>query len=200
MGEAGFEAVLGGDGTLMSVPLLARTGDAEYVLWDPSSRFALLAGWLEFLAGVSQDGYAPYQGLELENVSGRLVPLSLWGPAAGHVLGDYVRTPSDLPREGRVRDCRLDAIPAVVVRPPSDDGGNNLLLVPPDYAVTIWRSLLSFQEVQPAGEAALVRQLEASYAWMPWLEDTDKVVPSGDELVRMGLTRVDGGFVGARAL
>lgn len=200
VGECAFEAVLGGDGTLMSVPLVARTGDAEYVLWDPSDRFELLAGWLRFLSEVSRDGYAPYRGIGLEDVTGRLVPLGLWGPAARHVLSDYVASPSDLPREGRVRDCRLDAIPSVVCCPPAPDGCCHLALVSPEYAVAIWRSLLSFQEVVPTGEEALVRHAEASFGWMPWIEDTDKVMPSRAELSSMGLTRDGSDFVGARAL
>lgn len=200
VGECAFEAVLGGDGTLMSVPLLARTGDAEYVLWDPSARFQLLASWLEFLHGVSKDDYAPYDGVELENVTGRLVPLSLWGPAARHVLGDYVSSSADLPGEGRVRDVRLDSIPTVVAYPPTGDTTNYLLLVPPAYAVTIWRSLLSFHEVSPAGARALVSHLESTCPWMPWMEDTDKVMPARTQLADWGLTRPETDFVGGRAI
>lgn len=200
VGECRFEPALGGDGTLMSVPLLARTGDREYVLWDVSERYELLAGWLGFLAGVSQNGYAPYDGLEREDVTGRLVPLCLWGPGAAHVLGDYLAAGETLPGQGHVRDVKLDRIPAIVVAPPSSDGTCHLVLVPPNYARTIWRSLLSFNEVTPVGEDALVSHAEAQLGWLGWVEDTDKVVPTAPELKRWGLARADGGFVGARAL
>lgn len=200
VGECAFEAVLGGDGTLMSIPLLARTGDAEYVLWDASGRFELLSGWLGFLADVSQDGYAPYAGLDREDVSGRLVPLLLWGPAAQHVLSDYLEAGVTLPATGHVRDVRLDRIPAVVAAPPVAGGRCYLTLVPPDFARTLWRSFLSFDEVTPVGEAALVSHAEELLGWLPWVEDTDRVVPTRQELERWGLVRQGGGFVGARAI
>lgn len=200
VGECRFEPVLGGDGTLMSVPLLARTGDAEYVLWDASERYELLAGWLEFLAGVSQNGYAPYEGLQREDVTGRLVPLVLWGPGSAHVLGDYLSGGASLPGHGHVHDVRLDRIPAIVAAPPTPDGSCRLVLVPPSYARTIWRSLLSFEEVAPVGQKALVAHAEDQLGWLGWVEDTDKVVPTARELEKWHLARPDGGFVGARAL
>lgn len=200
VGECAFEAVLGGDGTLMSIPLLARTGDAEYVFWDASGRFELLSGWLGFLADVSQDGYAPYAGLDREDVSGRLVPLLLWGPAAQHVLSDYLEAGVTLPATGHVRDVRLDRIPAVVAAPPVAGGRCYLTLVPPDFARTLWRSFLSFDEVTPVGETALVSHAEELLGWLPWVEDTDRVVPTRQELERWGLVRQGGGFVGARAI
>lgn len=200
VGEARFEPALGGDGTLMSVPLLARTGDAEYVLWDASPRADLLARWLEFLSGVSQDGFAPYQGLSREDVAGRLVPLLLWGPAARHVLSDYVESERDLPAQAYVRDCRLDRIPAVVCSVPAGEPDCYLALVPPDYARTIWRSLLSFEEVVPVGEEALLAHAEGSLGWLPWVEDADRVTPSRKELEGYGLLRAEGDFVGARSL
>lgn len=200
VGECRFEPALGGDGTLMSVPLLARTGDAEYVLWDASERFELLSGWLEFLAGVSQGGYAPYAGLEREDVTGRLVPLALWGPGASHVLEDYLASGVSLPPEGHVRDVTLDRIPAIAALPPTKDGTCHLVLVPPAQARTLWRSFLSFDEVTPVGAEALVRQAEQELPWLGWVEDTDKVVPTARELEGFGLTRSGGGFVGARAL
>lgn len=200
VGECRFEAVLGGDGILMSVPLLARTGDAEYVLWDASERFELLSGWLGFLAGVSQDGFAPYAGLEREDVTGRLVPLLLWGPAAEHVLGDYLSSGSHLPGAGRVCDLALDSIPSVVAEPPVPGGRCLLALVPPTYARTVWRSLLSFNEVAPVGERALVAHAEEALGWLALVEDTDRTKPSRAELERWDLVRAGGDFVGGRAI
>lgn len=200
VGECRFEPALGGDGTLMSVPLLARTGDAEYVLWDASERFELLEGWLEFLAGVSQGGYAPYAGLQREDVSGRLVPLTLWGAGAGHVLGDYLASGVSLPARGHVRDMTLDRIPSIVTTAPTTDGTCHMVMVPPANARAIWRSLLSFDEVVPVGEEALVVHAEGQLGWLGWVEDTDRVVPTAQELEGFGLVRTEGGFVGARAL
>lgn len=198
VGECAFEPALGGDATLMSVPLLARTGDAEYALWDATPRFELLGRWVEFLSGVSQDGYAPYEGLSREDVSGRLVPLLLWGPAARHVLGDYVSSPAGLPAAGRVRDVRLDRIPAVVAGVPVGRGNCLLALVPPDRARSLWRSLLSFDEVAPVGELALASHARQALGWLSRVEDTDRLVATRAGLE--GLVRGGTDFVGARAL
>ena len=88
VGECAFEPVFMGDGRLVSVPLLARTGDEEYVLWDASPSADLLAAWLSFLSDIEQNGYRPYAALDLEEESTALVPLLLWGDAATSILRD----------------------------------------------------------------------------------------------------------------
>lgn len=201
VGEAAFEAVLTGDGSVCSVPLTLRTGDTELVLLDPSGRGAALEGWVRFVAGVSQDGSAPFAGTSVDDASGMLVPLLLAGGAAEAVLADYVAAPTDLPAAGRVSSLHLDAIPAVVARLPraGSSAPAFLVLVPPANARAIWRSLLSFREVSPVGAEA-VRALAEGLPWGGLLAAAGPARATADELALWGLLRPDGGYIGERGL
>ena len=83
VGEVAYEATLTGTGALVSVPLLARTGDHEFVVVDAGPRGGSLSAWLEFLAHASSEEAPAFPDLGLEDASDMLVPLLLAGPAAG---------------------------------------------------------------------------------------------------------------------
>lgn len=201
VGEASFEPVLTGDGSVCSVPLALRTGDTELVLLDPTAHGAALGGWARFLAGVSQGGGTPFAGVEVEDAGGMLVPLLLAGAAAEAVLADYVSTPADLPSTGRVAPLHLDAIPAVAARLPREGSAAPafLLLVPPASARALWRSLLSFREVSPVGSEA-VRALAEGLPWGGLLSAEGPARATAAELEGWGLLRGGEGYVGARGL
>lgn len=201
VGEAYFEAVLTGDGSVCSVPLALRTGDTELVLLDPTARGTALAGWARFLVGVSQGDGAPFAGAEVEDASGMLVPLLLTGAAAEAVLADYVSSPADLPASGRVSSLHLDAIPAVVAHLPrtGSTAPAYLVLVPPANARALWRSLLSFREVSPVGSEA-VRALVEGLPWGSQLSGKGPVRVPAEVLAGWGLLRAGEGYVGARGL
>lgn len=201
VGDASFEAVLTGDGSVCSVPLALRTGDTELVLLDPTARGAALEGWARFLASVSQGDGAPLAGVEVEDAGDMLVPLLLAGAAAETVLADYVGSPADLPAPGRVSSLHLDAIPAVVARLPrvGATAPAFLVLVPPTSARILWRSLLSFREVSPVGSEA-VRALTEGLPWGSLLLGEGPACATSEELAGWGLLRAGEGYVGARGL
>lgn len=202
VGECAWECALTADGAVTSVALLARTGDNEYALIDPTPRGDVVSAWLGFLASIEQDGYAPYANARIEDADAMLTPLLLAGDAARTVLSDYVGHVRDLPSPGQVRNLHLDKISAVVAAAPIP--GQSLpafiALVPPARAVTLWRSFLSFTETAPMGSAALVA---AEKSLLPWGEDLalmDQVKPGAEALRAWGLLRDERDFVGARSL
>lgn len=214
VGECAYECVLMGDGRLASVPLLARTGDAEFAVLDASPRAQLLASWLSFLANVESGGVEPFSDLVAENVTGSLVPLLLAGADAARVASDYLPEGAALPARGQIRSIALDGrIASLVARvDPAAAGAAGapayLLLVPPDDARAVWRSLLSFESVAPVGSEALRQHLADRLPWASWLG-----VGGGDganagaegplaarDLVAAGLARPQMDFVGARGL
>lgn len=200
VGEAAFSAVLTGDGSMAGAPLIARTGDTEYLICDPLERGLMLLPWLSFLAAIEQDGFRPYEGVSVEDVSDSLVPMLAWGPRAPVVLGDYVASLEALPGPGQVRNVRLDRIECLAVRPEVDDDPCYLLLVPPAAARALWRSLLSFPVVEPVGTRRLVRLAGVGLPWFDALRSDERVPLGLAELVGHGLARSTEGFVGARAL
>ena len=202
VGECAWECALTAEGALTSVPLVVRTGQNEYALVDPSARGDVATAWLGFLAGIEQDGYAPYAGTQVEDATAMLVPLLMAGNAARAVLNDYVGHPRDLPVAGQVRNVYLDKISAVVAGAPVPGSSLPafLVLVPPTHAVTLWRSFLSFTEVEPVGSRALGRNEEALLPWGALLTEKDQVKPAKADLASWALLRPETDFVGARAL
>lgn len=200
VGECSFSATLSGDGSLLSMPLVARCGDTEFVVIDPSPRGEALAAWTGLLAHAESDGARAFPLVSICDASEMLVPLALCGPAAEHVLSDYLHDAS-LPTPGQVRQLRLDAIDVVVVRPGAPLAQDIVVvLVPPARARVLWRSLLSFTEVSPVGVPAFAGLLAGALPWGELLVGAGPERVSRDRLVRWGLVRDGGDFVGGRAL
>lgn len=201
VGECAFEPVFMGDGRLASVPLLARTGDQEYVLWDASPSADLLAAWLSFMSDIEQNGYRPYAGLDFEEESTALVPLLLWGDEARTILHDYVRKDDRLPEAGHITDVSLDGTIATLVLSPKLDGRPSyLVLVPPAYARIVWRSLLSFQSLAPVGQAICRQRISETLPWGKLLLSAEPHEVDAKSVKAWGIMRKEHVFVGARAL
>ena len=200
VGEVAFEATLTGTGALVSVPLLARTGDHEFVVVDAGPRGGSLSAWLEFLAHASSEEAPAFPDLGLEDASDMLVPLLLAGPAAGRVLSDYVHGDERLPEQGTVLQLHLDAITVIVARPAASFlPPAYLVLVPVGAARVLWRSLLSFTEVEPIGHVRLRSLLSRQLPWAEEIEG-DPRQPARADLESWGVVRPSSDFVGARAL
>ena len=200
VGECAFGAVVTGDGSVSSVPLVARTGDAEYLIWDATVRGLGLQPWLSFLSAIEQKGYRPFAQVKVEDVSDALVPLLLWGPQATSILADYVQSSDQLPAAGTIANVRLDRIECLIARLPRYGEPCYLVLVPPAAARVLWRSLLSFVTVSPVGSQQLSRHATAV---MPWMEATlasERLELALEQLLEWELARSEGGYVGARAL
>lgn len=201
VGQAAFGPVLLGDGSVASIPLLARTGDDELLALDMSPRASVMAAWLSFVSSIEQGGFAPYRGLEVEDVSTRLVPLVLWGHTAPAVLGDYVGGADALPSPGGVSNLMLDGhISCVCVASELAGRSCYLVMVPPKLARVIWRSLLSFESVTPVGLAQLWAAARDVAPWLEAIGTTDKLSLARADLESWRLVREGSDFIGGRAL
>lgn len=200
IGECSFGAVVTGDGSLASIPFVARTGNNEYFICDASARGMTLHPWLSFLVDIEQEGFRPFGSVTVEDASDALVPLLLWGPQATAVLGDYVPTLEHLPEPGQVASVRLDKIGCLIAHAPQVDEPCYLLLVPPAAARVLWRSLLSFVTVSPVGASPLASQMRSTFPWMEAALSAERLEFALQELLAWELARPEGGYVGARAL
>ena len=199
VGTCRYEAVLTGDGSVASVPLLVRTGVGEYVAFDFSPRRSVLSAWLEFVRSASQDGYAPYESLDIQDATGTHCVLAVWGNKASDILTDYTAKEL-LPKPGHVAACHLDKIPCIVLNLGLPGTTLYLVLVPPASSVVLWRSLLSFTEVTPVGASTFDEVLGEAHPWQKRLCEVDVVRMSGQELKRFGLIRSQEDYIGARGL
>ena len=200
VGECGFGAVVTGDGSLASVPLIARTGEREYLIWDASERGLMLQPWLGFLRDIEQDGFKPFGEVSIEDVSDALVPLLLWGPKAREVLSDYVTDASPLPAAGCIRNVRLDRIECLVAAPSGPRHDCLLVMTPPAAARALWRSFLSFTQVSPVGSASLALRATSELPWMDAVLGAERLELALEQLLAWRRARPEGGFVGHRAL
>ena len=199
VGECEYEAVLSGDGSIASVPLLARTGVNEYVAFDFSPRGAILMAWLDFVRSASKDGVAPYQSLGCQDATGTHCVLAIWGGIAKTILEDYTAA-NRLPKPGHIVSCNLDKIPCIIARIDMSNMACYFVLVPPASSVALWRSLLSFSEVEPVGVPSFTDSFTAANPWFKSLCTTDVVRMSANELRSYGLLRSQADFIGARGL
>ncbi len=201
VGECALEASLLGDGALASMPLCARSAEAEYLVWDFSPRSDTLDAWLSFLSRVDQGGVKPFEGLACTDLGDEFVSLLLAGPKAAEVLTDYLGEGQALPSDGGVANLVLDGrIPAIALHHQVGDLDCQLLLVAPRHARVIWRSLLSFSEVSPVGYLDLFDRASRELAPLGLLASTDRIVVEGSVLRSSGLTRRGWDFVGTRGL
>ena len=199
VGECDFEAVLAGDATLMGIVLLARTGDSEYTCWCADQRAELIFSWLTFLSKIEQADKRPFEGIEVADVSSRLLPLLLAGPDARAILTDYIGDQS-LPDPGHSKNLLLDTVVCLVTSLPKTAEPAFLILVPPAFSRIFWRSLLSFPSVQPVGRKAVRNWAGDSFSWLSWIDTPERVIRSSADLLSAGLIRTQGGFIGARGL
>lgn len=200
VGECSFGAVISGDGSTTSVPLVARTGDYEYLICDASERGLMLHPWLSFLSEIEQEGFRPFAGISIQDESDSLIPLLLWGPMATSVLADYVTSIDELPQPGSIANVRLDKIECLVAHPVRTEHPCYLVLTPPRMARVLWRSFLSFAAVEPVGITRLSSQAACDFPWVETVLAPDRLELSLEQLLAWELARSDGGFVGARAL
>lgn len=200
VGECAFGAVVTGDGSVASIPLVARTGDTECLVFDPTERGLMLEPWLGFLAQIEQDGFRPFEGVTVGDETDSLVPLLLWGPKAPAILADYVPSAEALPVAGHIDNVRLDSIECLVAALPRTDEPSYLVLVPPAAARVLWRSFLSFSSVVPVGTDALVAQATRELPWLSRAIEAGKLELVLEDLLAWELARKEGGYVGERAL
>lgn len=197
VGECSFEAVLFGDGRLIGVPLLLRTGESEYCMLDLAGTDDACMEWVLGLSNLRQGNERVFADVTLEDATDMLVPLLIMGPEAGFVLNDYLAPGEALPSSGEVKSLALDRIQALVTRVPFLDG-SYIVLVPPARARVLWRSLLSFSVVNPLGHRGLKGRLKANLPWCGLIGFRDSLRTS--DLAACGLIRDDGQFVGMRGL
>ena len=205
VGQSCYTAVLTGDGALLSVVLLARTGDEEFLLLDTSNRFELLREWFMWLSHIEKDGVKPYKNAEVVDETGALLPVQLTGPGAAAILNDYLGSDARLPYPGEIGMLKLDKIICIVCNcAPSATAGKAYdaykVLIPPAFATILWRSLLSFGQLEPVGLCAWHLYEQGYQPWLSALSQTDRISCTRRTLTSWGLVLQGDEFIGARGL
>lgn len=198
IGDTRLSCVLSGDGSVISYPFIAHSGDNEYVILDTSSRAQTLGMWMDFVQHIKQDTYEPFAHVRIETYDEKLVPIALYGSAADQLLLDYIDHDNAVFENGSVCAISLDGHITCLCLHPSQSW--YLLFVPARYARLMWRSFLSFAYVEPQPYQHACTRLCLSLPEELNVNSNDKLTLSYRVLNNYNLVRSDMSYIGAREL
>ncbi|MBI5232087.1 MAG: glycine cleavage system aminomethyltransferase GcvT, partial [Coriobacteriales bacterium] len=172
VGAGQYTLMLDDDGGIVADLIVFHSGDLEYLLVGNAEIRESAFEWMASHApeGVAlvhetQAQRAPDAGLvELVDESDRTALVSLQGPMAHSIVTELAGTQWRAPERFHVTEAMLDTVPTLVSRTgyTGEDGFEILTHV--SLASRLWRVLLSFAEVTPAGlEARETLRLEMGY-------------------------------------
>ncbi len=75
VGQNAFTAVFDSDGRLLGCPLIMRTGDQEFLLFDKGVQFENILDWFAALASAKQQDQLLFEGVSVTEKTGALYPL-----------------------------------------------------------------------------------------------------------------------------
>ncbi len=204
VGQNAFSAIFDGEGRLLGCPLIMRTGDHEYLIFDKDVQFENIQDWMLALSQAQQNGQQLFQGVNVEEKTGALYPIALAGPGAKVILNDYLSDSEALSYPGMTTAIRLDQIDTISSSLPLEYPAY-LLLVPPTMARTLFRSFLSFKELETAGFTSFWKCLtQDECSFLKLFETAESSDGCGvfdlNEFIERGLVRKSPNYIGARAI
>jgi aminomethyltransferase len=146
LGHAQYTLMLDEVGNVLDDLIVYHTGDLEYLIIANASNRHSDFEWLA--SRVPAD-------VELVDESDRTALIAIQGPAAIGIIQDLAGEEWIVPARFTVTEALLDGeIPALVARTGYTGEDGVEILCRADHAAIVWRLLLSFPEVTPAGLGA----------------------------------------------
>ncbi len=208
LGSAQYTLMCDEDGGIIDDLFVYHSGDLEYLVIANAANRTTDLDWLERhcpeglrIVGGSE-GVTPAQGLvELADESDRTALIALQGPAALGVFEELAGDGAavDVPPRFHIAEARIGSVPVLVARTGYTGEDGVELICHASQAVALWRAILSFEQVTPAGLGARdTLRLEMGYR----LHGTD--MDRGVDPISAGLGWVVSGdkseFVGREAI
>jgi aminomethyltransferase len=190
LGQAQHTLMLDEDGHIIDDLIVLHTGDLEYMLVaNPANRGTDLA-WLQ--------AHAPSE-LEVVDESDRTSLIALQGPLAMRIVSELAGQGWEPPARFTIAEAMLDTIPALVARIGCTGEDGVEIVTGARHAAALWRAILSFSEVTPAGtEAAETLRLEMGYPRHG--SDIDRTVDPLSAGLGWVVPEGKTGFIGAEAI
>jgi len=145
LGSAQYTLMLDTDGHIIDDLIVYHTGDLEYLIIANASNAETDFAWLS--------EHAP-DDIEMVDESDRTALIAVQGPEALRVVGELAGDDWTAPARFHIRDAVLDTIPALVARTGYTGEDGVEIVCRAESAPALWRALLSFCEVTPAGLGA----------------------------------------------
>ncbi len=145
LGQAQYTLMLDDDGHIIDDLIVYHTGDIEYLIIANASNAETDFAWIT--------SHSPAD-LEIVDESERTALIALQGPEAIRVATELAGEGWEPPARFTIGEALLDTVPVLVARTGyTGEDGVELVCAASD-APRLWRSILSFPEVTPAGLGA----------------------------------------------
>jgi aminomethyltransferase len=190
LGQAQYTLVLDEDGHLVDDLIVLHTGDLEYmIIANPGNRETGLS-WLE--------AHAP-SDLEIVDETDRTSLIALQGPQAMRIVTELAEKGWEPPARFTIAEAMLDTIPALVARIGCTGEDGVEIVTGARHAAALWRAILSFPEVTPAGtDARETLRLEMGYP--QYGGDIDRTVDPVSAGLGWAVPEDRTGYIGAEAV
>lgn len=198
IGQAQYTLMLDEQGGVIDDLIVYRTGDLEYMIVANASNHDKDFAWLSKHAPRNEDVCEGVPSFELVDESDKVGLIALQGPRAMEILGEMAGPDWEPPARFSIGVAELDGVLALVARTGYTGEDGVEILCAADAIPSVWRGLMSFPEVTPAGLGARdTLRLEMGYPL--YGNDMDETV----DPISAGLgwvVRKTGGFIGAEAI
>jgi aminomethyltransferase len=145
LGQAQYTLMLDDDGHIIDDLIVYHTGDLEYMIIANAGNHEADFEWLT--------AHAP-EDLELVDESERTSLIALQGPEALRIVGELAGDGWEPPARFTIAEATLDTIPVLVARTGYTGEDGVEIVIGAGKAAALWRAILSFAEVTPAGLGA----------------------------------------------
>jgi aminomethyltransferase len=145
IGQAQYTLLLDDDGHIIDDLIVYHTGDLEYLIIANASNHETDFAWIS--------SHAP-EDLELVDESDRSALIALQGPEAVRIATELAGPGWEAPARFTVREAVLDTLPTLVARTGYTGEDGVEIVCRASDAPALWRAILSFGEVTPAGLGA----------------------------------------------
>jgi len=145
LGQAQYTLMLDDEGHIIDDLIVYHTGDLEYMIIANAGNHESDFAWLV--------EHAPAE-LELVDESARTSLIALQGPQALHVAGELAGPGFVPPPRFTIAEASLDGVPVLLARTGYTGEDGVEIVSGARHAAALWRAILSFPEVTPAGLGA----------------------------------------------
>jgi len=190
LGQAQYTLMLDDEGHIIDDLIVYHSGDLEYLIIANAGNHEVDFEWLK--------AHAP-DDLELVDESDRTSLIALQGPEALRIVAELAGEGWEAPARFTLREATLDTIPVLVARTGyTGEDGVEIIMRAGD-APALWRAILSFAEVTPAGLGARdTLRLEMGYPL--YGSDMDRTVDPISAGLGWVVPKSKTGFMGAEAV
>jgi glycine cleavage system aminomethyltransferase T len=191
--------LLNGEGGVIDLVSLIRTGDVEYMVVTDGPCRQEAYDWLSAHSELTDDAGAVFPGLAVTDESPQLACIALFGEGARAVLTELAGAElTAFPHTGALTMAQLDTVAALILSSPALPGESYEVFCPPAAAEGLIYAFMSFPEIAPATFDEYAGQRVQAGTWFTAADSAEYVFP--DEAGLGHLLRPSADFVGAQAV